>query len=95
MVDPKEILSLAGCMKQKAYIPKWMVRQFCPQAQLVTRIEPNMFSFEVMYDSVDKFFREHNNIHKVYIDETANLYKGGETPLMVDFSTFVIKCSFK
>ena len=97
--DALGLLDMVGTMKKKAYIPKWMVRQFCPQAELVYHIEPDMQSFEILYDSVEKFFRSNPNIKKVYIDMKNNVSMGGlgdelELPQMVDHSSYVIKCSF-
>ena len=90
----RDILEMAGTLKKKAYIPTWMVRQYCPQAKRVTELDPLMQSFEVLYDSVAKFFRTNPNIKRVYIDEKANQYRGGDIPEMYDHTTYVIKCSF-
>lgn len=104
MIPPKledalGLLDMVGTMKRKAYIPKWMVRQYCPQADIVYQIEPDMFSYEILYDSVEKFFRENTNIKKVYMDMSNNVYKDNddemELPQMVDHSSYIIKCSFK
>jgi hypothetical protein len=93
-----DLLDMVGTMKRKAYIPKWMVRQLCPQAEIVYQIEPDMYSFEILYDSVEKFFRQHTNIKKVYIDMKNNVYEGEDgimnLPKVVDHTTYIIKCSF-
>lgn len=91
-----DILRMVGDMKRKAYIPEWMVQQYCPTAQRVYKIEPNMYSFEILYDSVEKFFRENTNIHKVYIDIHNNVADADQyLPQIIDHSSYVIKCSFK
>lgn len=90
------LLSMVGTMKKKAYIPEWMVQQFCPNAKRVYQIEYNMYSFEILCDSVEKFFMENKNIDKVYIDRQHNVAEPDQyLPQMVDHSTYIIKCSFK
>jgi len=91
----RDMLSLVGTMKKKAYIPEWMVQQFAPNAKRVREIEPDMYSFEIVYDSVEKFFREHTNIKSVYVDHTNNSYSPDEElPQIVDHTSYIIKCSF-
>jgi len=94
-INPKDFLRLFCLTKQKAHVPKWIVRQHCPQAILVSYIEPNMLTFEIEYDSLEKFFREMKNIHKVYIDEKANTHTGGDMPTVIDYTTCIIKCTLK
>ena len=93
----RDMLSLVGSMKKKAYIPEWMVRQYCPNAEIVYKKEPNMYSFEILYDSIEKFFNDLPNIKKVYIDETNNISRTnddeGYLPQIVDYNTYIIMCS--
>jgi len=91
----REMFDILGSMKKKAYIPEWMARQYCPNAEIVYRIEPDMFSFEIMYDSVEKFFIENIRIKTIYVDSKNNLYDpDGYLPQIVDHSTYIICCSF-
>jgi len=89
MMDWEECLNLSKDLRRKMYIPEMTARQLCPQAKFTNIEFPDMGSFEIKYDSLDKFFKE-NNVTVIYIDADINKRRG---PLgIISATTVIVKC---
>ena len=82
------ILDLAKCFRRKMYIDEMMARSLCPTAKITRVEEPNMMTYEIMYDSLEKFFRE-NDVTSIFIESCQD-----QGPLgLINATTVIVKCS--
>ena len=88
----KEVLDISKMMKRKRYISPKEIKMYCPNAQIIPEWVPGVATYEIMSESIEQFFREHQVTHVVVNRE---LYHR-TAPIQIESqTTVVIKCKIE
>jgi hypothetical protein len=67
MIDKKQILNDVMQCRQPVRLELIQAKQFCPQAEIVKELTPDIEKFVVRSDSLEKFLKQ--DIEKIYIED--------------------------